>query len=47
MNERTPPFRHLLRLTDRVGLLEQAEGVVPRVEHGYTVDDVAPGLLVL
>ena len=47
MNGTTPPFRHLLRLTDRVGLLEQAEGVVPRVEHGYTVDDVARGLLVL
>jgi hypothetical protein len=47
MNGRTPPFRHLLRLTDRVGLLEQAEGVVPRVEHGYCVDDVARGLLVL
>jgi hypothetical protein len=43
----TPPFRHLLRLTDRVGLLQQAEGVVPRVEHGYCVDDVARGLLVL
>jgi len=47
MTGRTPPFRHLLRLTDRVGLLEQAEGVVPRVEYGYSVDDVARGLLVL
>ena len=47
MNGRTPPFRHLLRLTDRVGLLNQAEGVVPRVEHGYCVDDNARGLLVL
>jgi len=43
----TPPFRHLLRLTDRVGLLGQAEGVVPRVETGYCVDDVARGLVVL
>jgi len=43
----TPPFRHLIRLTDRVGVLEQAEGVVPRVEHGYRVDDVARGLLVV
>jgi hypothetical protein len=47
MNGTTPPFRHLLRLTDRVGLLQQAEGVVPRVEHGYCVDDLARGLLVL
>jgi hypothetical protein len=43
----TPPFRHLIRLTDRVGLFEHAEGVVPRVEHGYCVDDVARGLLVV
>jgi len=47
MNGTTPPFRHLLRLTDRVGLLQQTEGVVPRVEHGYCVDDNARGLLVL
>ena len=47
MNGQTPPFRHLLRLTDRVGLLEQAEGVVPRVEYGYSVDDNARGLLVV
>jgi hypothetical protein len=44
---RTPPFRHLIRLTDRVGLFEQAEGVVPRVEYGYRVDDVARGLVVV
>jgi hypothetical protein len=43
----TPPFRHLIRLTDRVGLFEHAEGVVPRVEHGYCVDDIARGLLVV
>jgi hypothetical protein len=47
MTAQTPPFRHLLRLTDRVGLFGQAEGVVPRVEHGYCVDDVARGLLVV
>jgi len=47
VNIPTPPFRHLIRLTDRVGLFEQAEGVVPRVEHGYRVDDVARGLLVV
>ncbi len=42
-----PPvsFRHLLRLTDEVGLLEHAEGIVPRHNHGYCVDDVARGLV--
>jgi hypothetical protein len=41
------PFRHLQRLTDDVGLLEHAEGIVPRHEHGYCVDDVARGLVVV
>ena len=41
------PFRHLQRLTDNVGLLEHAEGIVPRHEHGYCVDDVARGLVVV
>jgi hypothetical protein len=40
-------FRHLLRLTDDVGLLEHAEGIVPRYEHGYCVDDVGRGLVVV
>jgi len=41
------PFRHLQRLTDNVGLLEHADGVVPWYEHGYCVDDVARGLVVV
>jgi hypothetical protein len=41
------PFRHLQRLTDNVGLLEHAEGIVPRHDHGYCVDDVARGLVVV
>jgi hypothetical protein len=41
------PFRHLQRLTDNVGLLEQAEGIVPRHDSGYLVDDVARGLVVV
>jgi hypothetical protein len=41
------PFRHLQRMTDDVGLLEHAEGIVPRYEHGYCVDDVARGLVVV
>jgi hypothetical protein len=40
-------FGHLQRLTDDVGLLEHAEGIVPRHEHGYCVDDVARGLVVV
>ncbi|HUY48871.1 MAG TPA: glycosyltransferase [Streptosporangiaceae bacterium] len=40
-------FRHLQRLTDHIGLLEHAEGIVPRHEHGYCVDDVARGLVVV
>jgi len=37
-------FRHLQRLTDQVGLVACAEGIVPRREHGYRVDDAARGL---
>ncbi|HEX3792046.1 MAG TPA: hypothetical protein VHW44_29560 [Pseudonocardiaceae bacterium] len=40
-------FRHLLRLSDDVGLFEHASGPVPRREHGYRLDDVAHGLVVL
>ena len=41
------PFRHLQRLTDNIGLLQHAEGVVPLHADGYRVDDVARGLLVV
>ena len=41
------PFRHLQRLTDNVGLIERADGIMPRYEHGYRVDDVARGLVVV
>lgn len=40
------PFEHLYRLSDGTGLFEHAELTVPRLEHGYCVDDVARGLLV-
>jgi hypothetical protein len=40
-------FRHLLRLSDDVGLFEHASGPVPRREHGYCLDDAARGLVVL
>ena len=42
-----PPFRHLIRITDQVSVLERAEGIVPRHEDGYCVDDAAYGLMVL
>ncbi len=41
------PFGHLQRLTDNIGLLQHADGVVPLHEDGYSVDDVARGLLVV
>jgi len=40
-------FDHLAALTDEVGLFEHAELTRPRPEHGYCVDDVARGLLVV
>lgn len=42
-----PPFEHLRRLTDNIGLLQQADGVVPLHGGGYSVSDVARGLLVV
>ena len=42
-----PAFDHLDRLTDHRGLFEHALHSVPRVEHGYCVDDVARGLVVV
>jgi hypothetical protein len=41
------PFRHLQRLTDTVGVVERAEGIMPRYGLGYRVDDVARGLVVV
>ena len=41
------PFRHLQRLTDNVGVIERADGVMPRYGRGYRVDDVAGGLIVV
>jgi hypothetical protein len=42
-----PVFDHLDRLSDGRGLFEHALHAVPRREHGYCVDDVARGLVVL
>ncbi|HTA02889.1 MAG TPA: glycosyltransferase, partial [Streptosporangiaceae bacterium] len=42
-----PVFDHLERLTDDRGLFEHALHTAPRREHGYCVDDVARGLVVV
>ena len=42
-----PPFRHLIRITDQISLLEHTEGMVPQNQHGYCVDDAARGLMVI
>jgi hypothetical protein len=42
-----PLFSHILALTDGTGLFEHALLTRPRIEHGYCVDDVARGLVVL
>ncbi len=42
-----PVFDHLERLTDDRGLFEHALHAAPRREHGYCVDDVARGLVVV
>jgi hypothetical protein len=41
------PFRHLQRLTDTVGVIGRADGIMPRYGQGYRVDDVACGLVVV
>jgi hypothetical protein len=42
-----PMFDHLIRLSDDTGLLEHARGSIPLRRHGYCVDDVARGLVVV
>jgi hypothetical protein len=42
-----PPFQHVLRMTDERGIFEHADGVVPRYECGYCLDDVARALVVV
>jgi glycosyltransferase involved in cell wall biosynthesis len=38
-------FDHLLRLTDDVGVLQHARGIVPNRTHGYCTDDNARALI--
>jgi hypothetical protein len=47
MTSTLPRYSHLLALTDEIGLFEHALFTRPRPEHGYCVDDVARGLVVL
>ena len=47
MNWPDPPFRHLIRITDHVGLLEYTEGIVPRHQDGYCAEDAAYGLMIV
>ena len=43
----TYSFNHLIHMSDDIGLFEHAEYDQPRREHGYCVDDVARGLVVI
>jgi hypothetical protein len=43
----TAAFTHLTRLSDDTALYEHARYATPRREHGYCLDDVARGLVVL
>jgi hypothetical protein len=47
MNWPTPPFRHLMRITDQIGLLERTDGIVPRYDYGYATEDAACGLMIV
>lgn len=40
-------FDHVVRLTDDIAIFEHAEGVEPRREHGYCLDDAARALIVV
>lgn len=42
-----PRWDHVIRLSDDTGLLEHARNAIARREHGYCVDDVSRGLLVI
>src|SRR4029079_5245054 len=40
-------FDHVFRLTDRWGMFEHADGITPRRDGGYCLDDVARALVVV
>ena len=41
------PYTHLKTLSDDIGIFEHAKYRVPRIEHGYCVDDVARALILI
>lgn len=41
-----PSFRHVVSMTDRLGMFEHADHATPRREHGYCTDDMARLLIV-
>lgn len=45
MTRTEPLFGHVLALTDGIGIFEHARLRLPRIEHGYCVDDVARALV--
>jgi len=42
-----PSFKHVLHLTDEQGMFEHADGITPRYDGGYCLDDVARALVVV
>jgi hypothetical protein len=42
-----PAWRHVLTMTDRIGMFEHADLDTPRLEHGYCTDDVARLLITI
>jgi hypothetical protein len=42
-----PAWRHVLTMTDRIGMFEHADLAAPRLEHGYCTDDVARLLIAI
>jgi hypothetical protein len=43
----TPPFDHVLAMSDDIGMFEHADHAEPRLGHGYCTDDVARLLIVI
>ena len=42
-----PSYDHIRRLTDETGIIEHADGLVPRRESGYCTDDNARALILM
>ena len=44
---RLPAWRHVLAMSDGIGMFEHADLAAPRLEHGYCTDDVARLLIAI